>query len=586
VPPGKYLTGPIFLRSDVHLEVTAGATLLASANIADYPPIDGRWEGIERKVYASLITGHDLENVSITGRGVLDAQGEVWWKAHRETSDARRRAGIRGREPDNPPDAPLKWPRPRTINLYRCKNVLISGITVRSSPAWTIHPVYCENVTVDGVTIINPDNSPNTDGINPDSCKNVRISNCHLECGDDCVTLKSGYNEDGRRVNIPCESIVVSNCTFAHGHGGVVIGSETSGSVRNVTISNCVFEGTQRGIRIKSTRGRGGVVENIRASNLVMRHMSDAAFSITMFYGGDRSEARPVDESTPAFRNIHCSDVIVTGARRAALIEGLPEMPIEGVSLSNIVIESADAGIQCWTARGVVLSNVVVNPGSGPALIAEHVRDIEIHRFANRRPTQGAPIIQFEDVDGALLQSCSAVEARGTFLLLVGDSNKDIVMTGNRLGKAAKEQETVARAPAYAAQEGEVSLAQVPEAARAAIQREFGNAAIEDLERNWRDGRPVYEARAEVNGGDVELIVAEDGTLVRKDVEMDVADAPKVVLEALKKAMQGEAYEIDNVELRTEGGRTFYKIDVSGAVHGYELHIAKDGTLLGKGIED
>ncbi len=466
VPTGKYLTAPIFLRSDVHLEVMAGATLLASTNIDDYPPIDGRWEGIERKVYASLITGHDLENVSITGRGTLDGQGEVWWKAHRETRDARRRAGIRGREPDNPPDAPLKWPRPRTINLYRCRNVLISGITIVDSPAWTIHPVYCENVSIEHVSIIQPYSSPNTDGINPDSCKNVRISNCYLDCGDDCITLKSGYNEDGRRVGIPCENIVITNCTFAHGHGGVVIGSETSGDVRNVTISNCVFDGTQRGIRIKSQRGRGGVVENIRASNLVMRGITDAAFSITMFYGGDRNEVLPVDESTPRFRNIHCSDVIVTDCSRAAVIEGLPEMPIEGLSLSNVVVESAGTGIRCWTATGVALSNVVVNPKRGPALIVENVRDIEIHRFANRRPTPDAPVIRFENVDGALIQSCTAAEGTGTFLQLVGDSNRDVVMTGNRLGKAARERETAAGGPSSATEDDEqaVSLSDVPDA--------------------------------------------------------------------------------------------------------------------------
>ncbi|MFQ5810862.1 MAG: glycosyl hydrolase family 28 protein, partial [Armatimonadota bacterium] len=510
----------------------------------------------------------------------------VWWKAHRETRNARRRAGISGREPDNPPDAPLKWPRPRTINLYRCKNVLISGITILNSPAWTIHPVYCENVSVEHVSIIQPYSSPNTDGINPDSCKNVRISNCYLDCGDDCITLKSGYNADGRRVGIPCENIVVTNCTMAHGHGGVVIGSETSGDVRNVTISNCVFDGTQRGIRIKSQRGRGGVVENIRVSNLVMRNITDAAFSITMFYGGNRDEVLPVDETTPQFRNIHMSDVIVTDSRRAALIEGLPEMPIRDISLSNIVVESAGSGIRCWTATGVALSNVVVNPDRGPALIMENVRDIEIHRFANRRPDPATPVIQFHNVDGALVQSCSATEGTGTFLQLVGDANRDIVMTGNRLGKAAKERETVASAPSYGEDGGAVALSAVPQAAQAVIKRELAGASIGDIERDTRDGRVVYRTDAELKGKDVELIVAVDGTLVRKDVELDVGDLPKTVRGALEKAMAGEAYEIDDAELRTEDGKTFYKIDVDGATNSYELHIGKDGTLLDKEIED
>jgi len=440
VPPGKYLTGPIFLRSNVHFEVTAGATLLASTNLDLYPPIEGRWEGIERTVYASLITGHDLENVSITGRGVLDGQGEVWWKAHEETRAVRRKHGIREREPDNPPEAPLRWPRPRTINLYRCNNVLISGLTIIDSPAWTVHPVYCDNVTVEKITIIQPYDSPNTDGINPDSCKNVRISNCYLDCGDDCITLKSGYNEDGRRVGIPCENIAITNCTFAHGHGGVVIGSETSGDVRNVTISNCVFDGTRRGLRVKSTRGRGGVVENIRASNLVMRG-TDVAFSITMFYSSGGKGDFVVDETTPTFRSMHWSEIIVTDANKAAVIEGLPEMPIEELSLSNIVVESSQTGIECSAATGVAFYNVVVNAEEGPALAVKDVRDIEVHRFSTRRPNGRAPVIEFENVDGALIQSCTATEGTGTFLELKGESNRAIEMTGNRLSNAAKETE-------------------------------------------------------------------------------------------------------------------------------------------------
>lgn len=276
IPPGRYLIGPISLKSHVQIELEPGAVLLGSTNISDYQAIDGRWEGVERKVYASLFTGHDLESVSITGRGVIDGRGAVWWAANRQTGALRNRMGIKGREPENPPEAPLRWPRPRVINLYHCTNVLVRDVTLLNSPAWTVHPVYCRNVTLDNLTIINPSNSPNTDAIDPDSCQDVRISNCHFDVGDDCIVIKSGYNEDGRRVGIPCENILVNNCTFAHGHGGVVIGSEMSGSVRNVTVANCVFDGTQRGLRVKTSLGRGGVVENFRASNLVMRNITDA----------------------------------------------------------------------------------------------------------------------------------------------------------------------------------------------------------------------------------------------------------------------------------------------------------------------
>src|SRR6516164_4642836 len=286
IPAGRYLTGPLFLKSHIQVEIEAGAVLLGSTNFADYPTIDGRWEGIERKVYASLFTGKNLDHVSITGPGTIDGQGPVWWAAQRKTGEARRRAGLVGREPENPSDAPLRWPRPRMIYLQNCTNVLLRDLTILNSPSWNVHPVYCLHVTLDNLTIISPAISPNTDAVDPDSCRDVRISNSYFDVGDDDIVIKSGYNEDGRRVGIPCEDIEINNCTFAHGHGGVVIGSETSGSVRNVTVANCVFDGTLRGLRVKTALGRGGVIENFRASNLVMRNIVETAFSITAAYDG------------------------------------------------------------------------------------------------------------------------------------------------------------------------------------------------------------------------------------------------------------------------------------------------------------
>lgn len=442
VPTGKFLTGPIFLKSHINFEITSGATLLGNERIDDYPAVKGRWEGIERKVYASLFTGHDLENVSITGRGTIDAQGEVWWKAHAKNRALRKKHGISGREPDNPPDSPLKWPRPRVINLYRCKNVLIRDITILDSPAWTVHPVYCEDVTVDNITIIQPYESPNTDGVNPDSCKNVRISNCYIDVGDDCITIKSGYNQDGRRVSIPCENIVVTNCTFVHGRGGIVIGSEMSGDVRNVTVSNCVFDGTLRGLRAKTGHGRGGVVENLRATNCIMRNIQDAAFSVTMAYGGSKGDAIPeVTEETPTFRNIHWSNITVFDSNKAADLSGMPEMPLQNFSLSNIHVVSAKTGIECSTAKGIVFDNVIVNAQSGPALMVDNVSDLEIRRFTTHEPNDKTPVIVFENVKGALVQDCSAVEGTGTFLALRGESNAEIEMRLNRLSKAKMEME-------------------------------------------------------------------------------------------------------------------------------------------------
>jgi polygalacturonase len=299
-PAGRYITGPIFLRSNVHVEVPAGAVLLGLTDFERVPSIAGRWEGIDRTVYASMFTGHDLENISITGRGVIDGQGDAWWKAFRVVTELRRKSGLMDREPENPPGSPLRWARPRMINLYRCKNVLISGLTVLNSPSWNIHPVLCDNIVIDQVTIISPEVAPNTDGIDPDSCRNMRISNCYISVGDDCITLKSGYRFQKSGRNIPSENIVVTNCVFGRGHGGVGIGSETSGGVRDVTVSNCVCEGTDRGLRFKTARSRGNVVENFRAVNFVMRGVGDA-ISVTMLYNAsDPRTAQPITKELPS----------------------------------------------------------------------------------------------------------------------------------------------------------------------------------------------------------------------------------------------------------------------------------------------
>jgi len=271
VPAGKFLTGPIMLKSNMEFEVLSGGTLLGSPNFEDYPTMQGRWEGLERTIFTSLLTGEGLENISITGHGQLDGQGALWWDAHRKTAEMRRAMGLVDREPENPAGAPLRWPRPRMIYLYKCKNVLVRGLKLVNSPSWNIHPVLCENVCIDGVSIINPGDSPNTDGIDPDSCKNVRISNCYITTGDDCIIIKSGYKHIPGKPFAPSENIVVTNCVFGQGHCGVGVGSETAGGVRNVAISNCVCDGTRSGLRFKTARGRGGVVEDISAVNVVMR---------------------------------------------------------------------------------------------------------------------------------------------------------------------------------------------------------------------------------------------------------------------------------------------------------------------------
>jgi polygalacturonase len=392
VSAGRYVTGSLFLRSNTALHVEAGAALLGSENPADYPLVETRWGGVEQKAHAPLICGRGLMNVGIVGRGVIDGRGAAWWQRFREEK--------------------LEYPRPRLIGFSDSANVFVEGITAANSPAWTIHLLRCENAVVDKVTVVSPADSPNTDGINPDSCRHVRISNCHVSVGDDCIAIKSGTEAEGRLHLSPCVNVAITNCTMAHGHGGVVIGSEMSGGVRNVVVSNCVFVGTDRGIRLKSRRGRGGSVEDIRVTGVVMQDVL-CPLTMNLYYHigvkGDKyiADKRPqqVTEGTPRFRRIHFSHITARNAQYAAgYLYGLPEMPIEDISFDDVSIsmstdprggepEMADEikamqgeGLFVCNARKVRLSNLEVTGQRGPALILENVETAD----TDTRPKQSA----------------------------------------------------------------------------------------------------------------------------------------------------------------------------------------------------
>jgi polygalacturonase len=279
--------------------------------------------------------------------------------------------------------------------------------------------------------------------VDPDSCRNVRISNCHFDVGDDCIAIKSGYDQDGRRVGIPCENILVSNCTFAHGHGGVTIGSEMSGSVRNVTVVNCVFDGTQRGLRVKTAMGRGGVIEYFRASNLVMRDISDAAFAITAAYGGGPAgpNAAGTDEAIPQLRHFYWGNVSVVNAKKVADLSGLAVSPLVDFRLSNVQATGAKAGIRCENAKDVVLENISLQPRSGPAVEIRNVTNLEVFRLAVEKPNDGVPVILLNGVAQALVHGCKVAAGSGAFVQLSGDTNQDIAVEGNRLAAGVKERE-------------------------------------------------------------------------------------------------------------------------------------------------
>lgn len=378
-PAGTYLTGAIIMKSNITIDLEAGATLLFSDNFDDYLPfVEMRHEGIVMKSFTPLIYAVDAENITIKGEGKIDGQGKKWWDEFFRIYVDLSKNGVRDLNKyqtmwDNANDVKKLYAetnedyissmqrrffRPPFIQPIRCKNVKIQGITIVNSPFWTVNPNFCENILIDGITINNP-LSPNTDGINPESCRYVRISNCHITVGDDCITLKSGRDLQGRNFDAPNENITITNCTMLAGHGGVVIGSEMSGGVKKVVISNCVFDGTDRGIRIKSTRGRGGIVEDIQVSNVVMRNIKKEAIVLNLKYSKMPEEA--FSERTPIFRNINISNVTANNVNIPFKMIGLEESPISDVTFTNINIKNAKNPCEFIDCKDIKLTDVFVN---------------------------------------------------------------------------------------------------------------------------------------------------------------------------------------------------------------------------------
>ena len=447
-PAGTYLTGPITLRSNITLDIESGATLSFIDDFDAYMPyVTVRYEGVVLKTFHPLIYAYEAENITLKGGGTLEGNGQSWWN---ETW--RIEGAVRSGEPmqltkyqqafdEANADLTLepqsdwkntlarKFFRPPFIQLFKCRNIRIEGLHLQNSPFWTVNPEFCDNLTITGLTINNP-HSPNTDGINPSSCSNVHISACHISVGDDCITLKSGRDLQGRQYGVPCENITITNCTMLNGHGGVVIGSEMSGDVRKVTISNCVFDGTDRGIRIKSVRGRGGIVEEIRVDNVVMKNIGGEAFILTLFYGNVPPE--PVSDRTPIFRNIHISNVTGSAVRSVGQIRGIDEMPVSDVSLSNIHID-AQTGFTVQDARNITLSQLTVNTESGPVLDIKETSELRLTDVRTLKPLADAPVIALTDVQDAYVTGCFPVAGSQCFLKQSGAQSCGIVLQGNWL---------------------------------------------------------------------------------------------------------------------------------------------------------
>ena len=412
IPEGLWLTGPVVLQNNVNLHVEKNALVLFSGDADLYPLVRTSFEGLDMLRCQSPISAMNAENIAITGYGVLDGSGDSWrpvkrnkmtdgqWKSLLKSGGVVDESGkvwypnegalkasiLTGSKEkreisDSEWEGMKRWLRPVLLCIVKSKRVLLEGVTFRNSPSWCLHPLSCEDLTLNGVKVFNPWYSQNGDALDVESCKNVVVTNSLFDAGDDAICIKSGKDADGRRRGEPCENVLVKNNTVLHGHGGFVVGSEMSGGVRNVYVADCTFIGTDVGLRFKSTRGRGGVVENVYVDNINMINIPGDALIADLYYAVKDAPGAPVPavtEETPSFKNIHISNISCKGAGRAMFLNGLPEMPIENFSVRNMRITDAQKGAFINKVAGVTLENIEIETADNTYLQVENTTNITI----------------------------------------------------------------------------------------------------------------------------------------------------------------------------------------------------------------
>jgi DNA sulfur modification protein DndE len=427
IPAGLWLTGPIVLKNNVELNTARGALVLFTPDHLQYPLVASSFEGVEAARCQSPITAEGLENIGITGQGIFHGSGDTWrpqqkgkmteseWKNKVASGGVLNEAkntwysspgALKGSLTNNigklVPGTTLRdfeeirdYLRPNMIRIYNCRNVLLEGVTFENSPAWTMHLTVSRHITIKKVTVKNPWYGQNTDALDLESCANVLVDGCSFDTGDDGICIKSGRDEEGRRRGLPTENVIAVNTTVYHAHGGFVIGSEMSGGARNLYVSNCTFIGTDIGLRFKTVRGRGGVVEKIYASDITMKDIAGEAISFDMYYmakdpvplAGEKREmpkmeTLPVTEATPIFRDFHISNIVCRGAEKALFIRGIPEMNVSNVTLENMVLKTRK-GIEITEGTGISLKNVHVEAdNTEPLIYVQNSKNISFDRFS------------------------------------------------------------------------------------------------------------------------------------------------------------------------------------------------------------
>ncbi len=459
IPRGIWLTGPIVMKSNIDLHAEEGALVIFSSDKDLYPLIQTSFEGSDTYRCLSPIYGKDLENIAFTGSGVFDGNGDAWRPVKKEKlteqqwKELIKSGGIVGddgrqwfpseaykkaqemSDMNVPKDLktieefrPIRdFLRPVMVSLVNCKKVLIDGTVFQNSPAWCLHPLMCEDLTIRNVTVRNPWYSQNGDGIDIESCRNTVLYDSNFDVGDDAICIKSGKDADGRKRAKPTENLVIKNCIVYHGHGGVTIGSEMSGGVRNMSVSDCTFMGTDVGLRFKTTRGRGGVVENVWFSDIDMINIPTQAISFNMYYGGlsvsemlaegksldaTPGDIPPVTEETPLFREISMKNITCRGAMQAIYLQGLPELNLQDISFENISI-IAHTGLACTDVTGLKIKGLNLDTEKGPAICIINSGKIEIDDLKLTGDTGTCVDIRGEKSKDIRIKSVNIIDEKG-----------------------------------------------------------------------------------------------------------------------------------------------------------------------------
>ncbi|MBS1511836.1 MAG: right-handed parallel beta-helix repeat-containing protein [Bacteroidetes bacterium] len=473
IPRGSFVTGPVIMKSNINLHLDRGALVIFSSDFNQYPLVVSTFEGVDAVRCRSPFTAEHLENIAITGHGIMNGNGFYWrplqkdkvsesqWIAHQKKyggvlnenkktwynspgalkgSLTNNIGKITAGKTVNDFEEVKGFLRPNMIRIFDCKNILIEDVTFENSPAWTTHINGSEHITLKNLTVKNPWYGVNTDALDLESSKNALVEDCHFDTGDDGICIKSGRDAEGRKKGMPTKDVIVKNCVVYHAHGGFVVGSEMSGGTNNMFVSNCTFIGTDIGLRFKTTRGRGGMVENIYVNNIDMKDIAAEAILFDMYYmakdpvvlAGEKREPpvvemKPVDETTPQFQNFYFHNITCNGASKGIFVRGIPEMHVKNVLIENAVLQ-ADEGIDIQEASNINLNNVtMLSRNTKPVAYILNSDNINISNLKYKDSADILAMVQGERTKGVSIINTDTNKAKQKVMAGFGVKDTDIM---------------------------------------------------------------------------------------------------------------------------------------------------------------